>query len=184
MLEIILEIFVLVMALSVDSFSAGFAYGVSKTKTPLMSVLIVSFISSITLVLSLFAGKFLQRLIPISLADEISFLILFILGVIKLLDHSDHDEAAKANKDGDDILSPAEALTLGIALSIDSIAAGIGAGVMTVYIPETLCTSLIIGSAALILGSRLGCIVSNHFKTNLMWVSGTLLIALAFMKLF
>ena len=133
-----LEILLLVTALSVDAFAAGFAYGVSKIKVPFLSVLIVSGVSSLTLAVSLFLGGVAGSLIPQGLTRQFSFVLLFVLGVVKLFDRSRHDEAEAANKNQDDLVSPGEALTLGAALSLDSVAAGIGAGVAASRIPAAL----------------------------------------------
>jgi len=184
MFEMILKMLILVTALSVDSFAVGFAYGVSKTRIPMISVTITTLISSMMLIISLLAGSFLQGLIPTSLTGIISFLTLFILGLIKLFDRCGHAEANDANKDGDDLLSPSEAVSLGLALSIDSLAAGIGAGVMEVNIPAALITSLLLGAVSILGGRKLGAVIFNRFRSNLSWVSGALLILLAIMKLF
>lgn len=183
MFEMILEMLILVTALSVDSFAAGFAYGVSKTRIPMISVTITTLISSLMLIVSLLAGGFLQGLVPVSLTGIISFLILFILGLIKLFDRCGHTEADNANKDGDDLLSPSEAVSLGLALSIDSLAAGIGAGVMAINIPAAFITSLILGAVSILSGRELGAVISGRFRSNFTWVSGVLLILLAIMKL-
>ena len=179
----ILEISVLVTALSVDSFAAGFTYGVSKIKVPFASVAILTGISSLTLAASLLAGSAVCSLIPERLTGQFSFLLLFVLGLVKLFDRSKHNEAEEANKNKDDLVSPAEALTLGVALSIDSVAAGIGAGILTEHIPAAFAASFLVGALAVMSGSYLGRIISARCSSNLCWVSGCLLLLLAFMKL-
>jgi len=182
MFETIVEILVLVTALSVDSFAAGFVYGVGKVKVPLLSVLIITFISSMTLIISIFIGNIISGMLPENFTDDVSFLIIYTIGVVKLLQKPKGDEADKANKNGDNILSPVEALYLGAALSIDSIAAGIGAGVMAVHAAWTLCVSLLVGGLAIFFGTWLGRIISSRFRSDLQWVSGILMILLAFMR--
>ena len=185
MFETIVEILVLVTALSVDSFAAGLVYGVGKVKVPLLSVLIITFISSMTLIISIFIGNIISGMLPENFTDDVSFLIIYTIGVVKLLQKPKGDEADKAdkaNKDGDNILSPVEALYLGAALSIDSIAAGIGAGVMAVHAAWTLCVSLLVGGLAIFFGTWLGRIISSRFRSDLQWVSGILMILLAFMR--
>ena len=179
-----LEILLFVTALSVDAFAAGFAYGVSKIKVPFLSVLIVSGVSSLTLAVSLFLGGVAGSLIPQGLTRQFSFVLLFVLGVVKLFDRSRHDEAEAANKNQDDLVSPGEALTLGAALSLDSVAAGIGAGVAASRIPAALTASALVGALAVVSGTHLGRLISAHCRSNLCWVSGLLLILLALMKLF
>lgn len=184
MLQIIIEIFVLVTALSVDAFAASFAYGMNRIRIPAASMMIITAISSITLALSLLSGHLLIGLIPHHLTREISFAILFILGLIKLFDHSCSKQADRANKDHDNLLSPMESLSLGAALSIDSIAAGIGAGIVPAYIPLTISACFLVGILAILAGCTLGKAMSVRFDANLCWISGMLLIALAFMKIF
>ena len=146
MISSLFEIFVLVTALSVDAFAAGFAYGVSRIKVPFVSVLIVTGVSSLTLIFSLLVGSVVSSLIPERLTQQFSFLLLFVLGLVKLFDRSKHNEAEEANKNKDDLVSPMEALTLGIALSIDSLAVGIGAGTPTSFLSQAFFTSFLIGA--------------------------------------
>ena len=183
MYSFLFEILLLVTALSVDAFAAGFVYGVSKIKVPLASIIVVTGISSLILVCSLITGNLISRLIPGNLTQYFSFLLLFVLGLAKLFDRSRHDEAETADKNKDAFVSPTEAFTLGVALSIDSLAAGIGAGIGSAYIPVAFLASFLIGALALIAGSWLGGLISSRCRLNLCWISGVLLILLAFMKL-
>ncbi len=183
MYSFLFEILLLVTALSVDAFAAGFVYGVSKIKVPLASIIVVTGISSLILVCSLITGNLISRLIPGNLTQYFSFLLLFVLGLTKLFDRSRHDEAETADKNKDAFVSPTEAFTLGVALSIDSLAAGIGAGIGSAYIPVAFLASFLIGALALIAGSWLGGLISSRCRLNLCWISGVLLILLAFMKL-
>ncbi len=183
MYSYLFEILILVTALSVDAFAAGFVYGVSKIKVPFLSVTIVTGISGLILAASLLAGNLVSSLLPGNVTGYFSFLLLFVLGLTKLFDRSRHDEAETADKNKDAVLSPTEALTLGAALSIDSLAAGIGAGIPVSCIFAAFVSSLFVGALAILLGSFLGGLISSRCRSNLCWVSGVLLILLAFMKL-
>lgn len=183
MTEIILEVLMLAAALSVDTFAASFAYGISRIKTPAVSVIILAAISSLTLAAALMAGNLINSFLPANVTSDISFVILFLLGIYKLFDNSCKKQAEDANKNHDDILSPVEAVPLGAGLSIDSIAAGIGAGVSLSHLPGAVLASFLMGIAAILSGSRLGRMISRHTDANMCWISGVLLIILAFMKL-
>ncbi len=63
-LEIVAELMVLLMALSVDAFIASFAYGVSSIKIPWVSVLILAGVSSLVLALSASLGLLIKNFIP------------------------------------------------------------------------------------------------------------------------
>lgn len=178
------ELLLLVTALSVDTFAAAFSYGVSKIRIPPFSLLIVSAISSLVLMLSMLAGLAASCFLPIGLAKELSFLVLFVIGLVKLFDRSRHQEAEEANKNQDDLLSSMEALVLGAVLSVDCAVAGLGAGTAAEQIPAAFFLSLLISMLTIAAGSSLGRLISARSRSNLCWVSGVLLILLAFMKFF
>lgn len=180
---IAVQILVLVTAISVDAFGAGFAYGVSRVRMPLLSVGIVSAASGLVLLLAMGAGRILGKGMPAGVTSEAGFIILFVLGVVKLFDRSGGKEAREANRDGDHILSSGEALTLGIALSLDSIAAGIGVGVDDFRMILAVPAALAINFLMMRLGGRVGKALAGRIHTDLGWISGVLLILLAFMRL-
>lgn len=184
MLEFVFEILLLVTALSIDAFATGFAYGISRTRIPFSSLSILASISSLVLAISLLAGNLFTGLLTPQQTSHISFLILLLLGITKLFDRSCCEQADKADKDRDKLLSPAEAVSLGFALSLDSAAAGIGASLHPSHIPAAIIASFIMGMLALPCGSFLGKKLSCHVRRNICWVSGALLICLAFLKLF
>lgn len=202
------EALLLVTALSVDSFVASFAYGANKIKIPFISVSIISIICSVILILSIFLGSIIKPLIPEP--QTICFVILFILGIVKLFDssiktfirkHNDLNKQLKfslfnlsfilniyadpqnADCDLSRELSPLEAAPLAIALSIDGLAVGIGAGLVTVSIIQIIVFSLITNVITILLGSYIGYKIAERTSLNLSWLSGLLLIILAVMKL-
>lgn len=184
MLEFTFEIFLLVTALSIDAFAAGFAYGVSGTRIPFSSLCILTSLSSLILSFSLLAGNLLTGLLTPRQTCHISFSILLLLGITKLFDRSCCEQADKADKDRDKLLSPIEAVSLGFALSIDSAAAGIGAALSPSHIPAAIIASFFMGILAILSGGFLGKKISGYAQKNLCWISGALLIFLAFLKLF
>ncbi len=186
MTEFLLETILLAAALSADAFAVSFACGLGRIRIPASSVLILSAVSVLMLALSLFAGQLLSGLIPERLTKLLSFLLLFGIGIFKLIPGSEKARAEKANKNSDDRLSPREALPLGIALSVDSLAAGIGIGVgaaVSLSCLETLAVSFFFCIAALLTGSRLGRSLSRHTDAKLSWIGGAMLVLLAVLKL-
>lgn len=184
MLEFVLEILILITALSTDAFATGFAYGVSRTRIPFSSLSILSSISSLVLAFSLLAGNLFTGFLTPRQACHISFLLLLLLGIAKLFDRSCCEQADKADRDRDNFLSPSESVSLGFALSLDSAAAGIGISLPPSYIPAAIIASFLMGILAILSGSFLGKTLSCHVRKNICWVSGALLIFLAFLKLF
>ena len=183
MTEIFLEIIILAAALSVDAFAVSFSYGLNRTRLPLSSILILTCLSVFSLSVSLLAGRFLHGLLPEKPAAAFRFLILFLLGVFKLLDSSSKGRAEAADKNRDDRLSPLEALPLGAALSVDSLGVGIGAGIAPSWFLPTLTVSFLLGIGAILAGSFLGQRLSLRSSCRFDWLGGLLLILLAFLKL-
>lgn len=181
---------ILVTALSVDTFAAGFVYGVNGVKVPGGSVWILTGVSGILFVGALFAGGAAGKLLPEILTRTGGFLFLLILGIRKLAEPSGHREAERADRNRDRQVSPAEAAVLGCMLSADGLAAGVGAGFLSEKIDFFqvgmfgLVSSVTAGIAAFLLGKWCGRSLASCFQVNLCWVSGVLLLLLAVMKLF
>lgn len=200
----------MVIALSVDAFVASFAYGTSKVKLPMSSIAVINATSSVILTLFLLLGQLISPYIPSNFASIVCFCLLFILGIVKLFDSSVkiliktlqkdsknvqfalsgitfvltlYADPELANVDNGNDLSPGEAFSLGMALSLDSAAVGLGAGVGPSNILFTALLSFLIGTLMVYLGKFLGNKLAQKSPLNLSWLSGVLLVVLAFMKL-
>ena len=209
--SLLMEALILVVALSVDSFVASFAYGANKIKIPLSSILIINGLCSGILVVSLFIGGSIQSLFTEKEITYLCFFILFTLGILKLFDSSikmliqKYEKGSKriqfrlkrltfiltvyaapetADVDKSHTLSPMESITLGIALSLDSAVVGLGTGTINSNYFLVLALSLIIGFIAIYSGDLIGEKIAAKSSLNLSWISGALLILLAFLKLF
>ncbi len=193
-----LEAVLFVSALTLDGFVASFAYGSDRIRIPLLSALIVDFVCTAMLALSLFLGAAVRAYIPGVLLKILCFGILFLLGLFKCFDQlakslikrkdapflvAVYASPETADADRSKVLSAREALTLSFALSLDGLAAGFGAALGAVNLPVVLLLSLIANLAALDLGAKLGNGLAKKIPVNLSWVSGAVLILLAFTKL-
>lgn len=207
---IILESILFVTALSTDALIASLAYGSNKIKIPFVSVQVITFLCTGILGISLLIGAFLKPFLPTEFLKGISFTILFFLGIMRLLDNiikalidkytiinkqikfsmlnlnfilNIYADPKGADIDESKILSPREALSLGIALSFDSLAAGVGAGLGNVNIIAALLASLLFSTAAIKCGEMIGNKLSDKVPFQLSWLSGIILIALAVVRL-
>jgi putative sporulation protein YtaF len=206
---ILIEAAVLASSLSVDAFTAGFAYGTKKIKIPMLSIQIINFICCFMTGIALFSGNMLKPYLPPKLAAAMAFTVLFIIGMVKLLDgitksvikkHTAIDmaisfslfnfkfilkmyadpEAADADTSG--CISSSEAAALAVSLSLDGIAVGFGAALVDINAFAVLGWSLITNMAALMAGRYTGERLANKLPFNISWVAGLVLIALAVMK--
>ena len=180
LVQSIIEVLLLVIALSIDAFISSFAYGTKRIKIPLKSVLVINIVCRVILGVSLFLGAFISPFIHKEFTKGISFIIIFLLGLMKLFDKTVEVEAGV---DSSKILSEIEAIYLAVALSIDSLVVGFGAGLSTINYIHVLVFSFIADMIAVMLGCFLGNKVTEKLNLNISWLSGIILIVLAFLKL-
>ena len=200
----------LVGALSIDAFVASFAYATSKIKIPFKSALIINVVSTTILGIALFAGSFVSKFIPSVFTTSICFTMLLMLGLAKLFDStlkallgtrgsltrnyefkvSDfrfflkvYIDNTAADVDHSLILSPKESFSLALALSLDGLAAGFGAGLVSANFFQIILFSLIVNIVAILGGCFIGNKIAEKTELNLSWLSGVTLILLAFLKL-
>jgi putative Mn2+ efflux pump MntP len=176
----------LALACSVDAFAAGFAYGGRGIHIPWLSGLLLAFVCTVFLGASLWLGGVLSKFIPGWLTAAVCFVILFSLGAAKLLESIIRrtPKEGTADKNKDMTISPAEAAVLAIALSLDGLAVGFGAGVGQADALVTVIASLIIGTAAIMGGAKFGKRVRRAAPFNMSWISGVILIGLAVLRIF
>lgn len=200
----------LVGALSIDAFVASFAYATSKIKIPFKSALIINVVSTTILGIALFFGNIVSRFIPSIFTTSICFTMLLMLGLAKLFDStlkallgtrgsltrnyefkvSDfrlflkvYIDNTAADVDHSLILSPKESFSLALALSLDGLAAGFGAGLVSANFFQIILFSLIVNIVAILGGCFIGNKIAEKTELNLSWLSGVTLILLAFLKL-
>lgn len=182
----------LTIALSMDAFTAAFSYGTDNVRVPFISTLIIAVICGLMLTLSFLAGNVLLSLIPSGFAKILSFSILFLLSLYKLYDALPKKRPAsfttdsisdKVNKKDKQIISAQEAALLALALSIDSISAGISIGTPDLPLPLLFLIAVCIHLAAIWSGSHAGASLSKKTSQNFSWLGAVLLLLLAFLRL-
>jgi putative sporulation protein YtaF len=83
---LIIQAWILVMALALDAFACAFGYGAGKIKIPFKSNVLINIITSILLAVGLFFGTVIGHFLPETSAEWAAFGILFALGFYKLFD--------------------------------------------------------------------------------------------------
>lgn len=173
----------LVTALSIDVFFTGFSYGSGNIQIPVFSSVIISGISAVFLSLSLIFGQLAASFS--SVASLLGGILLLCLGLIRLKKSLFlSKQIRQADSDHNGILSARESFSLGTALALDCIAAGVGVG--TALYPLLTCALLSFLGCLLALYAGLGCgkWLSQLGKWNLAPLGGILLILLALRQIF
>lgn len=210
MVKMLIEGAALAFALSVDTFIAGFSYGAGGVKIQRTSMWVINLVCSGVLGAALLTGAFAGRLFSRDTAVWVSFVLLLLMGLAKLLDGITksvirrygriqglfrlsvfnfrfvltlYADPEKADADGSKILSTGEAAALAFSLSLDAVAAGFGAAVKSGNIAAVFVMAAMMNAAAMPTGVWLGKRLSDRLPFNISWISGVILMTLASARL-
>lgn len=206
-----MQMVLLVVALSADVFLASAACGMEHIKIQRKTALCISLVCSGVLFFSLISGALLQGVLKKEMAALLGFTGLFLMGIYKLSEYGIktymkthtgggahvrftsaqlqfllriYNNPVSADKDRSSEMSVSEGVYFALAMSMDGLAGGLGAAFLGIDVWETTAASLLLGYAAVRLGSFIGAHVALHSKKDFSWVGGVLFVVLAFQKLF
>jgi putative sporulation protein YtaF len=208
----LLSLLILAFAVSLDSYTVGFTYGVRKMYLPIKSIIIIACCSAITLLFAMGIGGIIVQFLSPSIAEKIGGIILIGIGawvlyqvfrpekqeknvaiketiinfeirslgiVIKILRKP---TAADIDKSGS--ITGMEAVLLGVALSLDAFAAGIGA-VLIGYSPWIMAIAVATMSSLFVsFGMKCGHVLANFkWMDKFSFLPGLILIILGIWKI-
>lgn len=200
----------LAVAVSVDSFSVGFTYGLRKLKLPIHSFIIIAICSAVFFLLAMSIGKVIQFFITPSSAEKLGGIILMLIGIWMVCQNvfakrkkrkTDQtlfrleikslgiviqvlEKPAVADFDKSGTITGIEALILGIALSLDAIGAGVSAALLG-YSPLFMSITVATMSSLFVFsGIKTGSFFSKlHWFKKFSFVPGCLLMLVGILKL-
>jgi putative sporulation protein YtaF len=192
-----ISILLIAFASNLDNLGIGISFGMRLTRIPIMSNIIIAIITMMGTFISMKMGEYVTRYIPESAANMLGAAIIIAIGIWTIagtLRKQDLDLGANetsnnivgvirnpssADIDQNKVISFKESFTLGIALALNNMATGIGAGATGVYplwttIAAGLFSILFIGT-----GSSVGLIIARTwFGRYSIIISGVLLISI------
>lgn len=150
----------LVIAVSLDGFTVGLAYGMQRIRIPLSSLAMIMLLSGSIVFISMSLSSLIHPYISPNIAEQIGGFILILLGAFSLWnilnknEHQTNDQSIpnirtilvkpeKVDLDQSGTISLQESLLLGTALSLDAFGAGFAAALLN-YSP--LLTTVLIAS--------------------------------------
>ncbi|MEA5010543.1 MAG: manganese efflux pump [Angelakisella sp.] len=206
----IIRLLLLVLALCLDSFMAALSLSCDQIRVPLTSAVVISGVSAGFLAAAMGVGQLAQPFLPPAAAAAAGCILLCALGLARLLDNAikrlirkSHEgwadlhfrflsfqcilhiyaDSSAADADRSKAITPMEALPLAIALSLDSLAAGLGVGLggSATFLAAGIALALCMGTISVVAGCKLG----RYFcgKIDLGWLGGIMLIFLGISKL-
>ncbi|MCF8011146.1 MAG: sporulation membrane protein YtaF [Clostridiales bacterium] len=208
----ILTLIFFALALNMDAFGAGTAYGIRNIRLPFTSLLIISCMSAAAISVSMLAGNVVSQFVSETTAHRLGGIMLVAVGIWIILQSLQEkqksrdtekalmqihirplglviqvlQEPIKADLDKSGEISSREALILGLALSMDAFAAGLAVSMLG--FPIWL-TALIVGTGHLVLtyaGLALGNGVINSIIGKHLGsaIPGLILIILGIFKIY
>lgn len=204
-----IESLILVSSLCIDTFVASIAYGTDRIKIPLYSNIVINLVCSLFLGISLTIGGFLKDFLSPTTAGILSFVLLLSLGFFRLFESffktyilkfsttgapltfkvfdfkfvlEIYANETKADYDKSKKLTLKEAVYLAVALSLDSLAVGFGSSLVSINYLQVLILSFVVGTCCLFVGVHIGKKFIEKVDLNLSWLSGLMLIILAFIR--
>lgn len=129
------------VAVSLDGFWGGFAFGLRKIKIPFGSLIIISFWSVICTMIAMLIGYYLINVIPIEMAKYIGAVLLLLLAFYTLKEGYEHRKESRgtstpkinihdlakilqnpllADYDNQNDIKPMEGTLLGLAVAMDA----------------------------------------------------------------
>ncbi|MDF0727495.1 sporulation membrane protein YtaF [Cytobacillus sp. S13-E01] len=206
-----LSLVLLAFAVSLDSFSVGFTYGLRKMQIPFKSIIIIASCSALTLLLAMGVGNTIATVISPDAADKIGGLVLVLIGAWVLLQffrpskQSSEQNEEKilinfeikslgvvinilrkplvADFDKSGTITGIEAFMLGLALSLDAFGAGVGAALLG-YSPWLMALFVALMSSLFVtLGIKSGRLFSElKWVQKFSFIPGILLIVIGVWK--
>ena len=198
------------LAVTLDSLTAGLTYGTRKVRIQPLSYLILICIPALFITAANQLATLLACLLPPQVLPWISFLLLFLLGISKIMESLIRRLAVKhpsltrnwgckikqiniiftiylspedANIEDLQILSAKEALLLSLALSLDSILVGMAFTTDAVSWVFLFLLAVLFNLLFFLIGYLAGHVLCHLFHVDLSWLSGLLLLFLALQAL-
>ena len=188
----------LAAAVCMDTCFAAMGCSMSGIRIPKRCALLIAWIGSLFLGISLMAAQLIESILPPAVCRYGGAVILCIIGGVQIMKQAltalfrrrkPHirktflglvieicfDETL-ADTDNSKTLSLREAVTFAAALSLDSLASGLGAGISGIWILPCLGLTLLLGFVLTLIGAALG----KHCASRRMeWLGGGMLLLLA-----
>lgn len=193
----------LAAAVCMDVFFAAIGCSMSGILIPKRCAALISAVGTAFLAVSVLGASLLGRFLPESVCRYGGAALLLIMGSMTLMKealravfraHRPHirrralglvidicfDETL-ADADGSKTLSIPEALSFAAAMSLDSLASGLGAGLKGLEMPVCLLLTLILGYILTVAGSVIGKKCQNQCRLS--WLGGVMLVLLAICRI-
>ena len=168
-----ITILVIGIAANLDNLGIGLSFGARKTIIPFGSNLLIAVLSMVAAYVSMMFGWLISGSLPTTAANLLGGGMIGLIGLWSLATSAREayargrtrtsspgssllSDPSKADKDGNNILSMRECWVLGLALSLNCLASGFGAGASGISIWGTTLSIGVFSMLTVGIGARLG----------------------------
>ena len=169
---------ILIFALTMDSFMVSFSYGASRIKISFSVVAGMNLVMSGMLGMAVWIGNGFSYFIEGRTTDVLAGVLLGGMGGYQIY-HSVRIQKQNMTKKTRK-LNFMSGIILAVALSIDSVAVGMGAGLLEGVRWMLIAGAFLWGIFMMEIGWKLGNCCAKFYKKDLSWVGGICLLLLAF----
>lgn len=195
----LLSVFLFSLSANIDSFTVGLAYGMKGIRIDYRSNILIALITSIGTFISMGIGLVIKGFISEKILSVIGCILLVVLGMLMIINSfkskktSDEDISYtdilvtphKADKDRSGCIDIKEAVTLGLALSLNNFGLGIGASATGINIYLTTIVTFILSILCILFGVEFGKrYLSKKLRQYADIISGLIIIFLGLYELF
>ncbi len=92
-----ISLILVAVAVSIDGFWGGFAFGLRKIKISFFPLIIISFWSVVCTMITMLIGSNLKQIIPVEIAKYIGAALLILLGIFTFKEGYKHKDKLSAN---------------------------------------------------------------------------------------
>lgn len=125
-------VLILAVAVSVDGFWGGLAFGLRRLRIPAKALSLVALITVFCTCVTMEMGRLMQTVVPFAATKWLSAALLISMGVIALFDGVDHRSRLHAPGPGENgsegEISVEESVCLGLAVALDASVAAFSIG--------------------------------------------------------
>ena len=207
-----LSLFLIAFAVSLDSFSVGFTYGLRKMNIPLKSIVIIACCSALTLMIAMGVGNLITTFLAPNIVENLGGVVLVGIGTWVLFQFFRSSKQLSegleekiilnfeikslgvvinilrkpmsADFDKSGTITGIEAFMLGLALSLDAFGAGVGAAFLG-YSPWIMSVTVAVMSSLFVsLGIKSGRMFSAmRWVRKFSFLPGVMLIVIGIWKM-
>ena len=178
------------IAANLDNLGIGLAYGIKRTKIPILSNLTIAVMSMIVTYIAVKAGSTILEYISAHLASLLGSLLLCAIGVWTLLSKRFSNKEFLENpeqfdEDNNHVISFQESIPLGCILCVNCLAGGIAIGANGISAIWTVISIGFFSIVSVAIGSHFGALLSKTFIGKYSTaISGWLIIMIGIYEIF